>query len=156
MMITIHILSLIWILLWQVTAQAVTPEKSWLQLTLEYISMIGTPLAVIGVLVALVYFFWHGKNREELTKTVAELKELCDTRAKKISDQKEEIADHLLTISKRDAALSEKLREIADLELEILAAEELDEKRAKTEFRLRGQINDLEKRLGLDIHETGA
>lgn len=115
---------------------APTPAPSVTTQVLDTIGRIATPAAVLLLFVNLAYFWWHSKNREELTKAEAEAKSLAATRGEKIKDLESDIA-------KRDALILLKNTEIAAMEL-------MDEKRAKIEFRLRGEIAQLEKRLGID------
>lgn len=116
------------------------PVKSGWQQTLETLGSIVTPIAAIGLLVAIAYFFWHSKNREELTKALAEATSLAMTRGERIKDLQAIITEKDSQITVKAASELLLLKKIEDLELE-------DEKRAKTEFRLRAEIADLERQL---------
>jgi hypothetical protein len=154
-----------------------TPEPTQAKVIIDAIGSIATPVAAIGLIVAIIYFFWHSKNREELTKALAEASALADTRGKKIQDQKDELSDQKLKHTaelaaqelKHTAELAAKELEISSKELEISTKSALvlakvkiieemeleDEARAKTEFRLRAEIMELENKLGIDQHTTG-
>jgi hypothetical protein len=123
-------------------------EKAFWARSGENFLLILAIISGFGVLLGIVYFFWHGKSREELSKANAELKELCDTRGKRIEDLKTIIADRELDIEKLKAVVIKQEKEIAELEAD-------DERNRKIEFRLRAEIADLERRLGITIHETG-
>lgn len=139
----IQIIYALTFLLWQAATPSPSPAQNPNQakLILESLGIILTPVAAIGFLVGLIYFFWHGKNREELTKALAETKQLAETRKETISDLRLEFAE-----LEKELATSQ--AEVKRLELE-------DEKRAKTEFRLRAEILELEMKLGI-IHDTSS
>ena len=108
-------------------------------------------LAIIsgfGVLAGIVYFFWHGKNREELTKALAEAASLAETRGKRINDLKDELAEKTLEIERLKAVMIKKEKEMAEWEIQ-------DERNRKIEFRLRAEIAEYERRFGVSIHNTG-
>lgn len=130
------LLSYIILILQELPPLAQAAQKSGLREAVEIIGSIATPVAAIGLLVAIAYFFWHSKNREELTKAVAESTSLAVTRGERIKDLEK-------TIAERDALLLRKDLEIQEMELD-------DEKRARVEFRLRGEIADLERRLQIN------
>ncbi len=111
------------------------PQKSAFREMLDTVGSIVTPVAAIALVVAIAYFFWHSKNREELTKAEAEAKALANTRGEKIKDLTAELTD----VKALNVELNGKLA----------AAELLDEKRAKTEFRLRAEIAELERKLNV-------
>ena len=138
----------VWLLLQAVPTPTATPvPANTFKEIFETVGSFATPVAAVGLLVALAWFFWHSKNREELTKALAEASSLAETRGKRISDLKEEMAEKDVLIGKKDAKLVEQEKLIADMELD-------DERRAKTEFRLRAEITDLEKQLGINIHTS--
>lgn len=124
----------IFLTFWQAVSPTVAAApSSGIKEIFDALGSVLTPFAAIGLLVGIVYFYWHSKNREELTKCFAEASGLAETRGKRISD-----------LEKSEA---EKKARIVELEAAIKEHDEFDEKRAKTEFRLRGDIDDLERQL---------